>query len=201
MEHRVHPAHIGIAEAGVLVLLLLAYPAVFLRVVVELLDVPPGELFQRDVAQRRDDAVDVPLIEAAGAVPDVWAGIDLVPGLYPALDRVRIRLGDVDHLRLRQGGFQFFLDLRLGLAEDVLADGLAALVVAGDVAALPAPVGAFADAALAHRSACFHSVASSLIRASSPSMREKRGRASSSLRMPSAVRQPDRKPLRAASCR
>ena len=65
-------ADVGHAQAGILILLLLADSSVLPCVIVQFLNVPSCQLCQGDVTEERDDlVVDVALIETPGGFPDI----------------------------------------------------------------------------------------------------------------------------------
>ena len=67
------------------------HPAVFLEVVVELLDLDGGQLVQLDVAQLGNDVlVDVVQVIIFGFLSEPRFGVDLIPQFDPSLDRVGI---------------------------------------------------------------------------------------------------------------
>lgn len=122
----------------------------FLQVVVELLDLDGGQLFQRCVAQFGDDVVvDVVEVVVLGFLPQARLGVDLVPQLDPRAQRVGLGAAHVQLFSLRDGLLELFLGFRLGFSEDAFVDGLAGGgIIACGVASLPAAIFALADTAL-----------------------------------------------------
>ena len=114
----------------------------FLQVVVELLDLDGGQLFQRCVAQFGDDVVvDVVEVVVLGFLPQAWLGVDLIPQLDPRAQRVGFGAAHVQLFSLRNGLLELFLGFGLGFGEDALVDGLAGGGIAAcGVAALPVAV-------------------------------------------------------------
>ena len=132
----------------------------FLQVVVELLDLDGGQLFQRCVAQFGDDVVvDVVEVVVLGFLPQARLGVDLVPQLDPRAQRVGLGAAHVQLFSLRDGLLELFLGFRLGFSEDAFVDGLAGGgIIACGVASLPAAVLPLADAALAVCSFLWHGI-------------------------------------------
>ena len=78
--------------------------------------------------------------------PDTRLGINLIPCPHPCRYCVIPCLGDVQALSFANGGFQLFLNLRLGFSQHVFDDAFACVgIVSGSVAALPAAVVSFAN--------------------------------------------------------
>ena len=127
------------------------HPPVLLEIVVELLDLDRGELVQLDVPQLGDDVViDVIQIVVLGVLPKPGLGIDLVPHRHPAFHRVGAATVHIQSLTVRDGLFQFLLDLRLSLSQDILNFLLPGRrVIGGRVESLPSTIFPFADTALA----------------------------------------------------
>ena len=129
-----------------------------LQVVVELLDLDGGQLFQRRTAQFRDNVVvDVVEVVVLGFLSQARLGVDLIPQLDPRAQRVGFGAAHVQLFSLRNGLLELFLGFRLGFSEDALVDRLAGGGIAAcGVAALPAAILPLADAAFSdgHTSSC-----------------------------------------------
>ena len=121
----------------------------FLQVVVELLDLDGGQLFQRRVAQLGNDVVvNVVEVVVLGFLPKARLGVDLIPQLDPRAQCVGLGSAHVQLFSLRNGLLELFLGFGLGFGEDALVDGLAGGgIAAGGVATLPAAILPLADAA------------------------------------------------------
>ena len=97
------------------------HPAILLEVVVKFLDLDGSQLIQLDVTQLGDDVlVDVVQVVVLGFLPEPRLSIDLVPHFYPAFYCVGPAAVHIQPLAVRDGLFQLFFDLRLGLAQHVL---------------------------------------------------------------------------------
>ena len=126
------------------------YSALFQQLLVELLQIQRSEFFQREFADIGFDVVvDVTPVGLMGGWPHLHLGIVLKPHLHPLANRIPPGLGRVQPLRFLNGGFQLCFCLRLGLAQDILVDGLACVwIPAGGVPTLPAAVLPFAEVTL-----------------------------------------------------
>ena len=90
-----------------------------------------------------------------------WANLNLAdilePLVHPLFHRVLARPGEVHLFGFFQGSFQFFFDLGLGLAKDILEDLFAGFgVSSGGKPTFPTAVFPLADVALAVGSALCH---------------------------------------------
>ena len=114
----------------------------FLQVVVEFLDLDGGQLFQRCVAQLRNDVVvNVVEVVVLGFLPQARLGVDLVPQLDPRAQRVRLGTAHVQLFSLRDGLLELFLGFGLGFSEDAFVNRFAGgRIIACGVSALPAAV-------------------------------------------------------------
>ena len=78
------------------------YSAILLKIIVELLNLDGSQLIQFDVAQLGDDVVvDVIQVIIFGFFSEPRFGIDFIPQLDPAPDRVSVRPGDIQLLAVR----------------------------------------------------------------------------------------------------
>ena len=114
----------------------------FLQVVVELLDLDGGQLFQRRVAQLGNDVVvNVVEVVVLGFLPKARLGVDLIPQLDPRAQCVGLGSAHVQLFSLRNGLLELFLGFGLVFGEDAFVDGLAGgRIIACGVASLPAAV-------------------------------------------------------------
>ena len=114
----------------------------FLQVVVELLDLDGGQLFQRCVAQLGNDVVvNVVEVVVLGFLPQARLGVDLIPQLDPRAQRVGFGSAHVQLFSLRNGLLELFLGFRLGFSEDAFVNRFAGgRIIARGVASLPAAV-------------------------------------------------------------
>ena len=150
-EHGVEAADGLVAEAQVLHALVPLDPAFGLGLVVELLDVQGSKFVQLDFADVGHDVlVDIVLVVGGGGFTDGGFGIVLEPGFGPLAYCELACFAGINLPGLLQCRCQLFLALFLGLGQHIFVDGFVGFwVVACCVAALPAAVAPFAEAALA----------------------------------------------------
>ena len=133
------------------------------QICVELLDVPGGQLVQRDSAQGGDDVlIDPPLVGHLGVGPEICLLVLLIPAVQPGAQRDP-RPGRLGSRRLQALPqlLQLGGALRFRPGQDVFGDGKAPLVPSHHEPALPAAVLSQADAAVAAFSAPCHGFISS----------------------------------------
>ena len=121
-----------------------------LQVVVELLNLDGGQLFQRRTAQFRDNVVvDVVEVVVLGFLSQARLGVDLIPQLDPRAQRVGFGAAHVQLFSLRNGLLELFLGFGLGFSEDAFVNRFAGgRIIACGVASLPAAILTLADATL-----------------------------------------------------
>ena len=123
--HGVDTPYRGTAETGFFPLLFPRPPA-FQQVLVELLNLPTGELVQLDGSDPWDGILlNSSFVVPCGRWPDAGFGVQFEPQPQPLCHGVLSGAGHVQLLALRDGHRQFGLDLRLGLAQHILDDPLA----------------------------------------------------------------------------
>ena len=134
------------------------YPTFVHQLSVQLLEIHGAEFLQRDLTDVRCHmVVDVtPISLMAGRSDFDFADI-LEPFVHPLLHRVLARPGEVHLFGFFQSSFQFFFDLGLSFAKDILEDLLAGFrVSSGSVSSFPTAVFPLADIALTVGSALCH---------------------------------------------
>lgn len=128
------------------------------QLAVELLHVHGAELFEWNFANVRCDVtVDIAAVGLVARRPHLDFADVFKPLVHPLCDIVFAPFAEIQFLILCQRLCQLLFDLGLRLSQHVFEDLLAGFGVdSGSVAALPASVSAFADAALAVASTFCH---------------------------------------------
>lgn len=121
------------------------------QLIVELLDLQGGELVQLDTADAGNDVLlDIIVVVICRLLSDGGFGVGLEPQPHPLSHRVFAAANNVHLPVFLNGTLQFFLAFFLRLGQHIFVDGLACYRVAARcVTALPAAIGALAQAALA----------------------------------------------------
>ena len=154
------PPDVGHTQSRLFVFDFLPDSAVLPKLVVQPLDIHGLKLIQLDLAQfGADVGVNEHFVVDGGALPDSGLGIDFIPQVHPLSHRVHTGPLDIQVFALRDGFLQFFLDLCLGLAQDILDDGLAGNRVSSrGVPTFPAAIFSLSQAAFAVCPAFCHSI-------------------------------------------
>ena len=136
------PHRLGAEPFGLVLGFQSIHPALLQQLLVELLQFQRSELFQRDFADiGLDVVVNVTPVGLVGGGPHLHLSVVFKPYLHPLAHGVPANLGRIQPLRFLNGGFQLCFCLRLGLAQDVLVDGLARLrVTTGGISSFPSAV-------------------------------------------------------------
>ena len=118
---------------------------------VKLLQIHGGQLLQWDVADARlDVVVDVAFVGLMTGGSDLDLCHIFKPGIHPSSHGVLSGFGEVNLSSFDQGSCQFFFDLCLGFAKDILENLLAGdRVMTCGVSTFPAAVFSFANVAFA----------------------------------------------------
>ena len=136
------------------------YSATVQQVLVEPLQVQRGQVCQRDAADLRFDVI---FQKALRGFVGRWAQLDFRivfhPDLQPTPHGVGLGPPIVDADVFLDGSLEFFLDLSLRLAEDVLDDGFSGFgISANRVPALPTTILAFSDVPFPICSSLWHGI-------------------------------------------
>lgn len=118
-------AYRGAAQAGIAMPALSVHTAFFHQVFVQLLKVMGGQLLQFDLSNAGDGiGIDHQAVPICCRYPDIWFGIEFIPGFEPGGHGVFILAAHIKNLRLRHSRFQLFLDLGLRFAQYIFIDPL-----------------------------------------------------------------------------
>ena len=118
-------------------------PTVFLEPSIELLEVVWGQLVQRDVAQLGNDVqANAVFIAGLCSQTDLWLGVIFIPVFDPVPEaHIRLELIGLETAQLRPELFQFLYALFFRPGQNILCLGIALVIIADNIAPLPAPVG------------------------------------------------------------
>ena len=149
VKHDVDAPYRGAAEAWAFLPLHFPQPPILKKVLVQLLDLPAGELVELDGSNPGDGVfLHGPAVIASRRGADVEFGVELKPQPQPLHHRVFSGAGHVQLLALcdRYGQLGFYF--RLGSAQHVFDDPFAVLVVPSGVPAFPAAILSLSDVTL-----------------------------------------------------
>ena len=117
VEHRIQSTDMGVTQSWRFVLLCLPDPTMIFQIVVQLLDMPYGQIFQFDIPQRWDDvAVDKPAVVICGGGTNIRFGICFEPCVDPFSDCASVCAGYIQRLRFLEGRLEILFHLCLGFA-------------------------------------------------------------------------------------